>query len=522
METAILQGAATRARSKHTDMVRQVFTRWPEASGWSPAPKRDLPHWVEGYDRDARKETSFRLVPLVVAIGVVAVASLAWSRGGSLTLAAAGVVCLLVALTVYALERSNARLAQALASERAWVQLAFDRAGVPMWREDWTAARDKVADLMKAGVRDMEAYFAAHPDEARALRRQIIIKDVNELAVQRLGAKSKEELLGPLDNILPDTDQTFVQWLIAFERGDEMYRSETHLTRSDGSEAYTLFMATLPRSREEFENIVVVDLDITEAKAAQERLAAAELELANASRLTAVGALSASIAHEVNTPLSAILSHAEAGLRWLNREEPDLCEAQQAIKHVIADTRRARDVVDRTRAFLSNRPASMLPFDVGQVAREAVILIERELRACGASVHMNVIDGVPKALGDPLNVQQVIVNLLLNGAQAMEARPAPRDLVVSIERHDANTVRVDVRDSGPGIAPDEQNLIFDPFYSTKANGMGLGLAICRTCIAAHGGKLWVKSEPGKGAAFCFTLPLAGAPVERRGGLDNLN
>lgn len=391
-------------------------------------------------------------------------------------------------------------------SER-WNETIFERSGLALWREDWTAARDAVLTLMKDGVRDMEAYFAARPEEARAIRRAVIVKDVNGYAVARMGAPGKEALTGSLDSILPDTDQTFIQWLVAFERGDAFYRSETHITRPDGSATDTLFTAALPRNMDEFEDILIHDLDITEFKQAQARLAAAELELARAARITTMGALSASIAHEVNSPLAAIISHAEAGLRWLRRAEPDLDEVEAALVNVMEDSKRARSVVERTRAFLSNTPPQTEELDLAETVRGAIALLDRDLRAHGVSIHVDAQDDLPPARADKVNMQQVLINLMVNGCQAMDAVDGPRDLTVTVRR-DGPALRVDVRDVGTGIEEAQLNAIFSPFFSTKPNGMGMGLAICRTCVESHGGRLWVTSQPGKGSTFHFTVPAA--------------
>ena len=273
---------------------------------------------------------------------------------------------------------------------------------------------------------------------------------------------------------MPDTDQTFVQWLVAFARGDEFYRSETHLTDAMGNPVDTLFTAGLPKDMRGFEDILVSDLDITEYKATQKRLAQAELDIARAARVTTMGALSASIAHEVISPLAAIGSHAEAGLRWIERDQPDLREAAESLRHIAEAAIRAQSV------------------------------IERELRNLGASVHFDLRDGLPPVMADPVNMQQVVVNLVLNAAQAMQDMGGPRDITIAAAERGA-CIRVEIADKGPGIEPDTMKSMFEPFYSTREGGMGMGLAICRNCILAHGGRLWASSSLGEGTTFHFEL-----------------
>ncbi|WP_198598359.1 sensor histidine kinase [Mangrovicella endophytica] len=385
----------------------------------------------------------------------------------------------------------------------------FERAGISMWREDWTAAGEAVAALRRAGVLDIEGHFADRPEELRAICGQVMITDVNAFTLEETGAPDKSAYLGPLDRLLPPTDQTFVQWLVAFGRGDRYFRSEAHVTRADGQEMDTLFTAMLPRDPAGFSDILVTSLDITAFKKLQTRLAAAEAELARASRVTTVGAFSASIAHEVNTPLAAVAANAQAALRWLKRAEPDVAEAVAALDDVVSEAVRARDVVARTRSFLGKAPMDLMRIDLVRAARDANLFAERELRATGATVLLTADAEVPPVLGDLVQIQQVFVNLIVNAAQAMAHSPGRRHVSVTVRRQ-GDRAHVTIGDSGPGIEPAQRSRIFEPFHSTKPGGMGMGLAICRNCIDAHGGDIWADDAPNGGAAFHFTLPIATA------------
>jgi signal transduction histidine kinase len=333
----------------------------------------------------------------------------------------------------------------------------------------------------------------------------VTIRNVNAFAVQMMGARSAADFIGPLDRILPDTDQTFVQWLVALAAGAAVFRSEAHITRADGSVIDTLFAAELPSDLDGFRHIIVIAIDITDYKASHARLVAAETELARASRVITVGTLTASLAHEVNSPLSAIVLNAEACLHWLRRPQPDIEEAEAAIAHVVQDATRARDVVARTRTFLSHAPRQRDPIDLAETARDAVMVVERELRDLGISVHFDADAGLPRVLADQVQIQQVLVNLLLNGAQAMSEVQGPRDLTIRL-RSAGDSVRVEIQDRGRGIPPEMMERIFLPFQTMRPGGMGMGLAICRNCVESHGGRLWAESVPGQGATFQFSLP----------------
>lgn len=488
--------------------MKQTFTRWPGDP--MALPDVDL---VDGRPRWAR--TAGTPPPRKRRIGALSVALLPLLPIPLLPLFLAGpllpaALFLLVAASAVAVAliwRRADRLEQRLSADERWTALLFEQAGISLWREDWRAARDKVLALLESGITDMERHFAEHPQSLRDLRKQVIIKDVNRYAVEMMGAAGKADLVGPLDRILPDTDQTFLQWLVAFAGGDRYYRSETHIVRADGSEIDVLFTARIPSDAEGFNDIVVSALDISGLKAAQQRLSELERDLLRTSRITTMGALSASIAHEVNSPLAAIISSAEASLRWLERTPPDYAEASAAVAAVIADARRAHAVVQRTRAWIGNATRGPGPVDLAQVARNAILLVERELRANDVSLLFDCDAALPAVSGDEIQLQQVMVNLLMNGAQAMENKPTPRDLRLTI-RGSAADVVLTVADSGPGIEPDRLPRIFEPFYSGREGGMGLGLAICRTVVESHGGRIWVTSEAGAGARFHLRLPAA--------------
>ncbi|BAK65750.1 two-component system sensor histidine kinase [Sphingobium sp. SYK-6] len=500
--------------------MRQVFTLWPgdDATVRRNVTDDGIPTWAvtPGASAPAMRWTNLDwsvLViasTLIIALALVVPADLTgWISAGLLSALSIG----LVILGVMIHRRRVAGLLHALDESRRWNDTIFERTGISLWREDWSYARDAVLALLRSGVRDMQAHFAAHPDQLREIRRHVIIKDVNQFAVSRSRAPDKQALLGSLDGLLPDTDQTFVQWLVAFANGDSFYRSETHITLPDGEAVDTLFTAGLPTDMQQFEDILVSDLDITEYKATQARLAQAELDMARAVRVSTMGALTASIAHEINSPLAAIVANAEASLRWMRRHQPDLVEAEQALECVLTAAMRTKAVVEQTRAFLSNAPLKPAPQDMARLVHDAIILIDRELRTHGISTHVDAHDGLPPVMADAVNIQQVLVNLMMNAAQAMEGVDGAKDLTIAI-RHEEDRLHIEVRDRGIGIDRASLETIFDPFYSSRPDGMGMGLAICRTCISAHGGRIWAESSLGEGSTFHFDLPVAEEEMAR--------
>jgi signal transduction histidine kinase len=443
------------------------------------------------------------LIPVLLALFAGMAAAAAVVAGG-LWIAVA--TTLLAAAAIAAAFGLRARLLQAEAAYDA----LFERGGVSLWREDWSSVAEAILALRRAGIDDVQSYFTTYPDRARQLRRQVRIKDVNRFTVTMMGASGKQDFIGPLDRILPDTDQTFLQWILAIANGERLYRSEAHITRPDGSELECLFAADLPNSLEGFRDIVVTAIDITAYKAVQARLLQAETDIARAARVTTAGTLTASIAHEVNSPLAAIVGHAEACRRWLARPEPNLDEVRLALDHLVRDSIRARDVVTRLRSFIGNAVRRSEPVDLAQVTQDAILLIERDLRASGVSAHFDAGGSLPLVMADPVQIQQVLVNLMLNGAQAMAGQPGPLDLTVRLARAEEG-VLVEVRDNGPGLDASHLSRMFEPFYSTKPNGMGMGLAICRNCVEAHGGSLWAENTLPRGAVLRFVLPALHQP-----------
>ena len=248
--------------------------------------------------------------------------------------------------------------------------------------------------------------------------------------------------------------------------------------------------------------------DVTARKRAEAELHEAQTNLARVTRVTALGELAASIAHEVNQPLAAVVTNAAACLRWLNRATPDLNEARGAVELIISDGNRAGEVIQRVRALVNKTTDQKAPLDVNEVINEVIGLVQHELQSHVISLQLDLTPGLPTVVADRIQLQQVILNLVVNGIEAMQpVTDRPRELVIRTRHDDAGQILVSVTDCGVGIATENAERLFDAFYSTKASGMGMGLSICRSIIEAHRGRLSVAGNTGHGAAFQFTLPL---------------
>lgn len=281
-------------------------------------------------------------------------------------------------------------------------------------------------------------------------------------------------------------------------------------TRHDGTSVTVASRWAL--QRDEHGNPVAVletNNDITERKRAEEALQRVQAELAHATRVMTLGELTASIAHEVNQPLAAIVTNGNACLRWLGGAQPNFVEARQAVERIIKDSYRASEVISRVRALVRKTPPRNDPVDLNDVILEVLALAQNQARRSRVFLRRELANELPPVLGDRVQLQQVILNLVINGLEAIaKSTEGERELTVTSGRDEANNVIVKVRDTGTGIDPANADHLFDAFFTTKPDGMGMGLAISRTIIESHGGRLWATPNAAKGSVFQFTLPRA--------------
>src|SRR5712675_867097 len=243
------------------------------------------------------------------------------------------------------------------------------------------------------------------------------------------------------------------------------------------------------------------------ADQAEKALRTAQAELAHVTRVTTLGELTASLAHEVNQPLAAVIANAEACLRWLDRETPDLAAARRSVEWVINDGIRAGEVIRRVRALANKTDMEKVSLDLNDLVREAIELVRRELISHRVSLRAELAPAMPMILGDRVQLQQVIINLVMNGIEAMQSvTDRPRELVIRSHPDETHRVLVTVMDSGVGIPAENADRLFNAFFTTKSGGMGMGLSICRSIIEAHGGRLWATANVPRGATFQLTLP----------------
>jgi PAS domain S-box-containing protein len=315
------------------------------------------------------------------------------------------------------------------------------------------------------------------------------------------------------------TVMTPAEWQAASERAAAQVKAtgacevfEKEYFRKDGSRVPVLVGAAAV-GRTQSESIAFVPDQTerkraeTEARESERRYREAQMELAHANRVATMGQLAASIAHEVTQPIAAAFTNAQAALRWLGTQPPDLGEVGQALGRIVKDTNRAGDVIGRIRDLIKKAPPLKDSLSINETIRDVIVLTSGEVVKHGVLAQTQFAEGLPLFQGDRTQLQQVILNLIINAIEAMSCvDEGSRRLLVSTGKHGQDGVLVTVQDSGPGLTPANHEHLFEAFYTTKPSGLGMGLSICRSIIEAHGGRLWATANVPHGTVFQFTLP----------------
>ena len=369
--------------------------------------------------------------------------------------------------------------------------------------------RKRMEERIRAGEELWRATFENNPTMYFMVDAAGIVLSINAFAAEQLGY-SVEELRGRsiVEVVLEDDRETVKGGLSrCLERLGEALRWELRKVRKDGTVIRVREWARAVNGPAGTPIVLVACEDVSEAKRAEEALAAAKEELAHVSRLTTLGELTASIAHEVNQPLAAIGNNAGACARWLAAQNLD--EAKRCAEQIKADSARAGEIVRRIRDLAKKAPPQKQPLDVAELCREVVAFARAELQRNRVTLHTQLSSGVLPIAGDRVQLQQVILNLLVNAVEAVTGADGPREVWVTTEA-DADHVVIAVRDTGPGVDPGQIDRLFKPFYTTKPHGLGMGLTISRSIVEAHGGQLSATPSAPRGAVFRVTLPAGAA------------
>ncbi|HVD61643.1 MAG TPA: ATP-binding protein [Gemmatimonadaceae bacterium] len=329
--------------------------------------------------------------------------------------------------------------------------------------------------------------------------------------------KTPEELRGwqMTDAVHPDDLSRVITAFTDSVTTGKPYRIEHRCRRADGVYRWFQVRALAVRGRDdEVTGWFVVLSDIDDIKRAEEAMRQLQLEMSHAAQIATAGELAASIAHEVNQPLSGIITNASTCLRMLDGDVPNVEGARETARRTIRDTKRASEIVARLRALFSKKEFALEPLDLSDAAREVIELYSNDLQRNGITVEDALADDLPHVMGDRIQLQQVIMNLLRNASDSMSAvEDRPRKLTVGTDRDD-DSVRVTVRDTGVGLDPENVKQVFNPFFTTKDGGMGIGLSVSRSIVDSHHGRIWAAPNDDLGSTFAFSIPCAALEATR--------
>jgi two-component system, LuxR family, sensor kinase FixL len=390
----------------------------------------------------------------------------------------------------------------------------FSTAPIPILLEDWSQVYEAVLELQRSGIADIDRYFDEHPEAVQQLRTLHRFVDVNDAAVRLFEAESKDHFMAKARQLLPADRTSNSSVYRAMYKRESACQGERTLVTFSGRTVPIIWRCSLPGDLDGYRRLCFYAFDITVQKENADRLEALRAEMARSSRVSLFGELAASILHEVSQPLSGVKTSSAAALRWLERDAPEVAEAKQAIRDAGRWAGDATEICRKIRGFLGKVPVRPLQFDAIEAVDAALFLIAPEAGSKGIPVETKVDAGL-KVFADPLQIQQVLANLLLNGIHAIDSMPEnPRQLSITVRADGADTTEFAVHDTGCGIDSGALGSLFQPFFTTKADGMGMGLAIVRSIVEGHGGRIWAESEPGRGTWFRFTLPASVPPYAR--------
>lgn len=408
--------------------------------------------------------------------------------------------------TIAMLSYANTRETLSHSEER--YRRILNTLAVAIWQHDFSRLRVALDALKASGVVDLRSYVDARPSFVRAARSMVNVTDVNDTALRMMGVTSKSEFFENLDGPLPDTDEAFRECILAIDECRDRFEFETIIRTAQGKELQVLVALAFPTECTDLRCIQASIIDVTERQRMREMLDQKNAELEQVLRSATIGAAAASIAHEVNQPIAAVTTCADAARRWIERNPPNIAEARDSLAQVVTSAQRAAEVVKRVKRLLGNADPERSPVAIDVVVTEAVRFLQRELEANGIDMTLDLQAQGAVVLGDRILLQQTVINLTLNAIQAMQNTDRP-SLKVSTTRSNGSAV-ISVIDRGPGFAAGEVDRAFHAFYSTKLSGMGLGLAICKWTVEAHDGTIGIHAnEDGLGARVQITIPLDG-------------
>jgi signal transduction histidine kinase len=385
---------------------------------------------------------------------------------------------------------------------------------LPVWQIDARAAGRIFERLREAGITDMASYSESHPELVDLACEIVLVSEVNKEAIALFGANDRSELTGPISYVFAGTPGSARRVMLAHFAGVRNYVEELKVRTLDGGLRDVLLLVTFPVPGERLDTTIIIMVDNTARLQAEARLRQVQADFTHAARLSTLGEMTTSIAHEIKQPLSAILTNAQTSLRWLSRAEPNVEKATQLAARIAESAQRANDIIGRIQDMAGKRAPSRGRLNLNDVVRQCLVFLRHESDDKSVTINVELEPALPDILGDRIQLQQIVVNLIVNSIQAM--RPAEqklRAIFLTTSRHVTDGVVFSIRDTGSGIAEDQLSQVFEGFFTTKENGLGIGLAICQSIISAHGGTIAASNHPDGGAVFRFAIPAETSAVD---------
>lgn len=362
---------------------------------------------------------------------------------------------------------------------------------------------------------DLRPYLDAHPELAEIARETVRIVDANESAIKLLGAADATVLSGlSVPDLLLTCRKALERVMVAHFEGQRTHSEAIKLQTFDGRQLDVLMSVTFPNPAEQLYVQLITLEDMTERLRTEAQLRQLQVEFERATRIATLGELTSSIAHEVNQPLAAITMNGETSLRWLSRDEPVLGKVAQLTERIVASARHASEIVQRIRGMAVRHTPDYLSICLTEVAEESLLFVRHDLDSKGIEVVTDFGSHMPRICGDRVQLRQVIINLLVNSIHALAQKPQGSGSIALTTGSDGDGgAFLEVRDNGPGIPSEILDRIFGGFFTTKDDGMGIGLSVCQTIITTHGGRISASNHPSGGAAFRFHLPAGNVPAQ---------